>query len=156
MTRQAEGAVLLMPLVPPWAAYVLDRDQGDWLRQKAHSLAATQPEVARQLLVAAEQLREAARHVVAAELVRGSGAQAGGGSAEVPMSADGSGSECLLGSGLTTREVAVQLRVSERQVVNLIGKRLAATSVRGRWVIDEVSVAMELKRRRQASEQRDQ
>ena len=52
------------------------------------------------------------------------------------------------GPGFTTRQVAELLRVSPRQVRNLIDdERLSATKVGRALVVDEVSVAAEVERR---------
>lgn len=79
--------------------------------------------------------------------------QAGIGSSEVPWGVEsgssGAASSGAARNGLTTGQVAEQLGVSARQVVHLVaGGRLSATRRRGQWVIDELSVAAELKRRR--------
>lgn len=147
--------VVGVPLIPPWAAYVIDRDFGKEIEAKARSMASTQPVVSKQLQVAVEQLREIARQV--GEAGFGSAVQAGDGSSEVPDSGEASEScsppRCP--PGLTIRQVATRLERSERQVRNLIEqKRLVATGRgRGRRV-DEVSVAMELERRRSAARDR--
>lgn len=143
-----------VPLVPPWAAYVIARDFGAQLEQKARDMAAAQPEVSRQLLVAVEQLREVGRQVVGAQLERrGSGGQAGGGSAEVPEPAGGSELGCPPSPGLTTGQVAAMFeaagfRISDRQVRNLIAGTVLVATWKGRaYVVDEVSVAREIERR---------
>lgn len=139
--------VFLPAVVPPEAAYVITRDFGVALEAKAQAVSAANPELARQLWLAVASMRESARQRFAGG---GSAVQAGSGNAEVPCEVDrsGSGRGPSVVVGLTTGEVAVKLRVTRRQVLNLIeGKRLTATW-RGRgWVIDEVSVAMELDRR---------
>lgn len=141
----------LPAVVGPWAALVIARDFGDKITVKAAALrAAGQVEAADQLLVAVASMREAGRQRMAAHRHTQSevDGQAGIGRSEVPIAGGSSESSRLLGSGMTTREVATQLRVSSRQVLNLRGTRLVATWSKGRWLFDEVSVAEELERRR--------
>lgn len=132
--------------VGPWAAYVLQRDHRDVLdSMEARGqalLVAGQREVGSQLVNAVAQIRKAGHDRWAAHASEV-------GRSEVPTGPGAPRSPRVLRSGLTTREAAAQLKVCERQVINLIkAGTLAAALVGGRWEIDEVSVAAELKRRR--------
>lgn len=142
--------VFLPAAVGPAAAYVIDRSWGRDLEAKARAMAGSQPEVSRQLLAAVAQFRESGRQWFEAEFEgNGSGLQAGSGSSEVPLTAPGPGLGGPPSSGLTTGEVATRLGRSDRQVRNLIRSgQLVATKEQGDWVIDEVSVLMEIERRR--------
>lgn len=152
----AERRPLLPAVVGPWAAYVISRDFGDALTAKARQLAKVQPEVSAQLDAAVRQLREAGRQALEARSgVSGNGAQAGGGTAEVPQSGAGARSGRPPSTGLTTRQVAARLRLSERQVRNLRFDGLLVATWKGRaLVFDEVSVALEIERRRSAGDDR--
>ena len=91
-------------------------------------------------------------HVGSAVLAAHRAAISEAGSAEVPTGPSGAESEPHDGvaavSGLTTGEVAKVLKVSDRQVRNMVGE--LATKVGGRWLVDEVSVAKHLETRRSA------
>lgn len=136
----------LCAVVGPWAAYIIDRDYGPAMRAQAHHLRAVGLHAqADQMLAAVDQLREAGRQRMEAHRGEASGV----GSAEVPQVEAVPGSGRLLGSGVTTREAATQLRVSQRQVGNYVaGGKLVAALVRGAWVIDEVSLAELIESRR--------
>lgn len=133
-----------VPLVLPWAAYVIARDCGPFLEQKARELAPAQPEVARQLLMAVEQFEEVGRQVVEAARI------AAGGNAALPHDTDRALSRRPPSSGLTTGEVAEVLGLKARQVRNLKrpGGPLSATKVGREFFYDETSVELEAQRRR--------
>jgi hypothetical protein len=143
-----ERQAFLIPLVPPWAAYILARDFGKAIERKAAELRPAQPHVADQLLLALAQLRKAGQERWEAH------EQAQRGSGEVPHTAPGAASVTVHGGpGLTTRQVAEKLEVGVRQVRNLQAPNgpLSATLVKGRLLFDEVSVAIEQERRSKAS-----
>lgn len=147
--------VHLAAVVPPWAAFVISRDFGREIERKAAAIAAAQPEVARQLRVALEQMREAGRQQYDAAV--GNRCQAEVGNAEVPSGAGVSASAVSPRFGLTTRQVAERLELkSDRQVRNLIKDQVLSATRRGRgpYVVDEVSVAIEEERRRRARDER--
>lgn len=130
---------MIMPaVVPALAAFVMvqDGDVLQLLRRKSVALAGNgQMGPARQLAVAVEALKRThSAHLPPTG--------SDDGSSEVPIGRDRSGSECPP-SGLSTRDAAERLRVTERQVVNLIhrpGGGLSASKRHGRWWIDRASV----------------
>lgn len=137
---------LLVPLVPPWAAYVIDREYGKALEERGRVLASSErtAPIGRDLLLAVRQLREAARRQweahEAAGCNPGDAVPAGSGDADVRSSKVHS---------VTPKAAAPLLGVSERQVVTMCQReQLDAVQVGGRWLIDEVSVAAESERRR--------
>lgn len=140
--------------VPPWAAYVLVRDFPAvvaGLQTKGEALVIAGNEAAgRQLLTAVTFLRKAHREQAAA-----ANRVSAFGSAEVPSRGSASQSDRPPpGFGLTPREVVERfevagLKISDRQVRNLCkpGGGLSATKPGGGWLVDEVSVALEIERR---------
>lgn len=154
-----EQRTFLPALVPPWAAYIIDRDLGRQLEEKAATWrAAGQDVIAEALLVAVAQLRESGRQRWEAHLQERRSEvthQAAVGTSEVPISPGSAESVSPIrgghGPGLSTGQVAEMLEIGVRQVVNLIHKPdggLSATWHRGRWVIDEVSLAELIESRR--------
>lgn len=143
--------------VPPELAFVLARDACPDLEVKARAMVAGgQGKVAgERLLFGIAQLREIARLFAEAQAearrVDGSASQAGVGRSEVPIAQVGARSErhlLLGGDGLTTQEVAVELGICPRQVINLIEEgKLTATFTKGRHLVTEESLAQEHKRR---------
>lgn len=87
-------------------------------------------------------------HALVEARIRGDGRSAAltseDGTAEVPSSLTQASFEVVpVDPGLTTREVAAQLRVGPRQVVNLIGSKQLAATRRGPgwpWVITQGAV----------------
>jgi excisionase family DNA binding protein len=138
MVRPAQ---FLSATVGPWASYVIVRDVGARLEEHARVLLAsegTRP-MGEQLLQALAEMASAGEARMAAHRA----AVSEPGSSEVPSPPAQQGCERPPGSGLTTGEVAEMLGITERQVTNLCqpGGPLSATKDRGRWRIDEVSVA---------------
>lgn len=135
-----------VPLIPPIAALVIWRDCGRYLKGKAADMAAAQPQMARELLVAIEQLEEVARQVVDNLRI------AADGNAALPSGPVDAWSGRPPRSGLTTREVAEMLGLKERQVRNLRAPAgpLSATKRGREYLYDETSVELELQRRRSA------
>ena len=137
--------------MPPQVALVLVREHDRLLRDmetRAERLrAAGDPGSACVIRLWVRQARASAREWTEAHR------QAGIGSTEVPAAVSPSGSSsnggCGARSGLTTGEAAESLGVSVRRVVQLIDAgRLSAARHRGCWVVDELSVAAEIERRR--------
>lgn len=123
--------------VPAIAAFVLvqETDAVRVLKRKARALAANgQRGVARDLALAAEFLvraHQAHQPPTTSEV----------GTTELPLESGSADSQCPP-SGLSTRDVAERLRVTERRVVDLCqpGGGLSAVKRHGRWWIDMVSV----------------
>lgn len=147
----AEERPLLAAIVGPFAAVVIDRELGPDLRRKAAALMALgQDEAARQLSLAADQVREAARQLLERTSVSGT--------AELPQTVESAESECPPRpiEWWPTGVVAEKLGVSERQVRNLAKQpgRLSATTLGGRTLIDPLSVVEEMRRRRELQRRR--
>lgn len=152
----SEPRRLLRATLSPYAAWVLSRE-GRFLlealevRGRSMILAGSE-RGGRELLDAVGEIREAGKAWRARVAARGS--------AEVPRA--GSAAEsAVVGvvpnrvTDLTVRAAADQLGLTERQVRNLVreGRLVGHQSGAGRpWVVDEVSVAAELERRRLADE----
>jgi hypothetical protein len=77
------------------------------------------------------------------------GGVADGGNAAMPEVAARGSSEALLGPHVGIDEAASRLGLKVRATRYLIGKRLVAVLVGGRWLIDETSLAAEVERRRE-------
>lgn len=140
-------------MVWPEAAYVVVRDYPEVLRALvAKARGVPDAEARRRFGESAFFLQQAAREWAARAGLSGSPVQAGYGTTEVPESVGGSESGRPPTTGLLVSQVATRLRVSERQVLNLIDtQRLVATRGAGRgrpYLVDEVSVAIEERRRR--------
>lgn len=141
-------------VVPALAALVIVRDAPgvlDLLRSKACSFAASgQVGAARQFALAAQALQRTSGEQVAA-LQSGSG----GGTSEVPLASGGA--ESAVSSydtgdrkGLSVSEAAERLGVSRSYVTRLCrDSRLSAVRVGRAWLVDEVSLAVEVERRSQ-------
>ncbi len=152
MTRPAGRVPVHFPaIVKPRAAYIIARDYGSDLEKRGHAfIAAGHVDVGQELLDALAYMA----HVGSAWMAAHRAATSEAGSAEVPTGPSRAESEPHDGvaavSGLTTGEVAKVLKVSDRQVRNMVGEQLLATKVGGRWLVDEVSVAKHLETRRSA------
>lgn len=140
--------------IGPAAAYVIDREVGRQLEQKAHAMKSAQPAVADELLAAVGMMRDTGRRWFEVVVdVNGTACQAVSGTTEVPQRPDRpqSGAPPEIHGGVVVARAAERLQVSERQVLNLIADKVLLAGRgpgRGRpWVIDEVSVAMEQRRR---------
>lgn len=132
-TLRTPRFAVLPPFVSQW---LLNRLEGGatfragqaWALQQGH------PELARDLGHAFAQLQASAEYFEPPP--------SAGGSAEVPSMGERADSECPPRDWWPTRKVAVELRVSSRQVRYLIEQeRLTATLVGGRWLVDPKSVA---------------
>lgn len=143
---------LLPAVVAPDAGYVIARDFGSTLEDKAHSVRAAQPELADHLLAAVAQLRESGRQWHAAVFGTSPTREPGVcGTAEVPQSSQGAESGRPL--EVTVPEAAARLRVSEEYVRKLCHSEcLVAVRGPGRgrpWQIDRLSLDLEARRREQ-------
>ena len=143
-------------VMPPEAAVIFVREHGKALRDledRARIFALGGNRAAAQALsLFVAQARHSARCWAEDQRMQRSevDSQAEIGRSELPIERRPSESETLDGgsTGLTTGRVAEQLGVSQRRVVQMIGNQLSAIRTRGRWVIDEMSVAEEIERRR--------
>lgn len=148
----SDPPVLLSARVPPAVAYLWVRDHAESLRvleaQGRNLVLAPGPEiVGREVLRAVEEIRAAAQLFRDQTLPATSARR----NAEVPRRVeDAESGASSFPPGLTTRQVADQLGLkTSRQVTNLIASgRLVGHLVGRGWVVDEVSVARELDRRR--------
>jgi excisionase family DNA binding protein len=143
------GRPLLPAVVGPWASYVIAREFGGLLEELAAGYEASPDTsvIGRQLRAAVGLVREAGRQQWEAHRARAASVD---GSAELPSRAGAARSErgSSVAAGLTTGQVASRLRVTPRQVINLIeGGCLEATRCGRTWLIDPVSVEdLELRR----------
>lgn len=137
----------------PEVAFATLRDHPEVLRAwAAKSRTLSDPEMRRHFAEAVVFVRQAAHDWAVWAGVSGTAVQAVYGTTAMPETADESESRCPPPRmGLSVSQVATKLEVKERQVLNLIAtERLVATRGPGRgrpWVIDEVSVAIEARRR---------
>lgn len=138
--------------MPAVAAYLMARDQPDALRKleaKGRAmLGSSGTEAAgRQVLQAVAEIRQAALEWRAREVP---GTTSPVGNTELPHPTEEAASAVSsFTPGLTSGEAADRLDLTPRQVTNLARSgRLVGRRTSGGWVIDEVSVAAELERRR--------
>jgi hypothetical protein len=130
-------------LTPFAAQWLLNRLEGGaaFRAGQAWALQQGRPELARQLGHALAQLQASARCYEPPPA-------SASGSAEVPPAVESPDSKSPPEDWWPTQRVADELRVSPRQVTNLIKeKKLTATWVGRQWLVDPKSVSDELLRR---------